>query len=159
MAVIFAPIVEELLFRSWLGRVWGVLLVMPVLLAIMAVIALSGQSGAMPTVSMIGVALVMGSLGLYLRRYFETKRVKGLQERAAQHIFPYAFWGSALIFALIHMSNYAGAGFQPFLILLVIPQFIIGAILGFVRMRFGLAQAIGFHAAYNGVFVGLSVLD
>ena len=66
MAVIFAPIVEELLFRSWLGRVWGVLLVMPVLLAIMAVIALSGQSGAMPTVSMIGVALVMGSLGLYL---------------------------------------------------------------------------------------------
>lgn len=158
MAVIYAPLTEELLFRSWLGRRWGLLFVMPLILALSAALALSGQSEAAPDMSAISIIIVMGSLGFYLQRYFSTKRMEGLHEQAALHIFPYAFWGTSIIFALIHMSNYAGTGFQPLLVLMVIPQFIIGLILGFVRMRYGLPQAIGFHAAYNSVFVGLAML-
>ena len=158
MAVILAPIYEELLFRSWLGRVWSLMLAMPLLLAVLAILALTGQSEAMPNIATLGFVAVMTSLGFYLRRYFDTKSVVGAHERAAQQIFPYVFWGCAVIFGLIHMTNYAGSGFQPLLMLMVIPQFIIGAILGFVRMRYGLLQAIGFHAAYNSVFVGLSFL-
>ena len=33
--------------------------------------------------------------------------------------------------------------------LAVLPQFLIGVILGYVRMRFGLLCAMGFHGAYN----------
>jgi len=158
LAVIIAPLTEELLFRSWQGRVWGVILVMPTILALFAMLVLLNHSEALGAISTLGVAIVMGSLGLYLQRYFQTKPINGLHEAATQQMFPYVFWGSAAVFALIHISNYASAGFQPLLILLVTPQFIVGAILGVVRMRYGILQAIGFHAAYNGVFVGLSFL-
>ena len=161
-AIIIAPLTEELVFRSWLGKQWGVLLVMPVLLALSAALALSSQLEAAPMLSMVGIIAVMGSLGLYLSRYHQTKKIRDDEvlrhDRAARAMFPYAFCGTTAIFALVHMSNYTGDGFTPLLVLLVIPQFIIGTILGFVRMRFGLLQAIVFHGAYNSVFVGLSFL-
>jgi len=78
MAVIYAPLTEELLFRSWLGRRWGLLFVMPLILALSAALALSGQSEAAPDMSAISIIIVMGSLGFYLQRYFSTKRMEGL---------------------------------------------------------------------------------
>ena len=158
IAIILAPLIEELLFRSWLGRIWGILLAMPMLLAITAALSLYGHRSAMPEAYIFGILIVLGSLALYLQCYFDTKPVKGRHEQAVQQLFPYIFWGTTVIFALTHVKNHAGVGFQPLLILLVIPQFIAGATLGFVRMRFGVLQAMGFHASYNGLAIALSLL-
>jgi len=158
IAIILAPLIEELLFRSWLGRIWGILLAMPVLLAITAALSLYGHRGAIAEAYIFGILIVLGSLALYLQRYFDTKPVKDQHKQAVQQLFPYIFWGTTVIFALTHVQNYTGVSFQPFLILLVIPQFIAGATLGFIRMRFGLWQAMGFHASYNGLAIALSLL-
>ena len=158
IAVILAPVIEELLFRSWLGRVWGVLLVMPLLLAATASFALYGQRAAMPILSTFGALVVLGSLAVYLQRYFNTQHIPNRHEQVVQDLFPYIFWGATVIFALIHVQNHAGAGSPPLLIMLVMPQLIAGSVLGFVRMRFGLLTAIGFHGVYNGVALSLSYL-
>ncbi|MEP1231013.1 MAG: CPBP family glutamic-type intramembrane protease [Litorimonas sp.] len=163
-AVLIGPVIEELLFRSWLGKVWSILLIMPTLLCFSAVLILASQMQAAPRLSMIGVMIVMGSLGLYLSRYHQTKSITDVNDElrhdaAVRAIFPYVFWTTTVLFALLHMSNYAQQGFTPFLMVLVIPQFIIGTIFGFVRMRFGVFQAIGFHGVYNGLFVGLFLLN
>jgi len=157
-AVILAPFVEELFFRSWMGRVWGVMLAMPVILCLSAILAVSTQSEAYPSLTLMATFIVMGSLMIYVRRYHQTKHIDGVQAQMTRDIFPYVFWGTAILFGLAHMSNYADQGFQPLLVLLIIPQLIVGVVVGFVRMRFGLLQAIGFHAAYNGVFVTLSMM-
>lgn len=157
MAVVFAPLAEEMLFRSWQGKVWGILLAMPILLCLGALLVVSGQSQSMPNLSALLTALILGVLVVYIRRYNRTRSEPRFHGAAAARMFPYIFWGTAIVFALIHISNYAEQGFAPHIVLLVVPQFIIGLILGYVRMRYGLWQAIGYHAAYNAVFVSLSL--
>jgi len=155
-AVIIAPLFEEGLFRSWLGHMRGVLIAMPVLLCSGVIVMITSSGQDIPHIALPASALVLSALVLYLKRYSQTKRIKGHHDAAMRRIFPFAFWGSAVVFALIHVGNYASDEFQLHMALLVAPQFIIGVILGFVRMRYGLLAAIGFHGLYNSIFVGLT---
>ena len=41
------------------------------------------------------------------------------------------------------------------MLLAVLPQGLVGLVLAYLRMRFGLLMAIAFHAAYNGVLISL----
>jgi membrane protease YdiL (CAAX protease family) len=50
------------------------------------------------------------------------------------------------------MLNYKN-GFEPLLFLMVIPQFIGGAILAYTRLRVGLGAAVLMHASTNGLAV------
>ncbi len=78
--------------------------------------------------------------------------------------FNIIFWLLTLIFGFYHITNFdittAVLLFSP---LLVLPQIIVGAILGFIRVRFGLLWAIGLHSVYNFVLMGpilvMSVFD
>jgi len=108
---------------------------------------------AVPALFLITLAL-FAWLDRY-RRYSDQDRVKDL---TAQRVFPALFWLATFVFGLIHIANYAG-DLAPWLwVVLVLPQIYAGAALGFVRMRFGLGAAIGFHGAYNLVLIGLSTL-
>jgi hypothetical protein len=73
--------------------------------------------------------------------------------------FKAAFWGLTLLFALIHLSNFPDLR-ELWIIapLLISPQFSLGLFLGFIRVRFGLAYAILFHAVYNGILLGPTLL-
>jgi membrane protease YdiL (CAAX protease family) len=80
--------------------------------------------------------------------YFKKAKLERLKFIAK--FFKYNFYITALIFGLSHIHNYN----QPFqygwgILLLVLPQLFIGVVLGYVRMRFGLKNAIILHAAYN----------
>jgi len=69
--------------------------------------------------------------------------------------FRIVFWVLTLLFGYVHLSNYeltsSNIIFSPFLVL---PQICVGAIFGFLRVRFELLWAIGLHAAYNLVLMG-----
>jgi len=78
--------------------------------------------------------------------------------------FKYVFYILTLLFGFYHITNFeinsTTALLSP---LLVAPQLSLGAILGFIRVRFGLWWAIALHAIYNCILIGpilvLQLLD
>ena len=78
--------------------------------------------------------------------------------------FKYVFWLLTLVFGFYHVTNFELTTLILILSpLLVAPQISVGAILGFIRVRFGLMWAISLHAIYNLLLVGpmlvLQLLD
>lgn len=69
--------------------------------------------------------------------------------------FKFIFWLLTLFFGFYHITNF---DMSPTILLLspllVLPQIIVGAILGFIRVRYGLIWAIGLHAVYNLILLG-----
>ena len=157
-AVILAPLVEEMIFRSWLGMKWGVLLILPILLWCVGVIVFL-QEKALPytldVACLIGLTILVGT---YCVQYCRTATIEGYHEAVLERIFPFIFWATLFGFGLIHLSNFESNDLGVLSVLIVLPQIFIGGVLGYLRMRFGLITAILFHAAYNGVLVGLSLL-
>ncbi|MEL6485771.1 MAG: hypothetical protein AAFQ13_01315, partial [Pseudomonadota bacterium] len=74
--------------------------------------------------------------------------------------FPVFFWLSTLGFALVHLANYTDASWAMLGILLplILPQFALGTMLGYLRVHYGLAPAIALHASHNAVLFGLAML-
>lgn len=74
-------------------------------------------------------------------------------------VFKIAFYCIGLIFAYVHIFNFElSLNVILFSPLLVAPQFIVGLIFGFIRVRFGLIWSICLHSFYNGVLVSLFLL-
>lgn len=73
--------------------------------------------------------------------------------------FSYIFYILTLVFGFYHIVNFE---ISPTILaispLLVAPQLSTGAILGFIRVRFGLLWAIALHAAYNLFLLGPLIL-
>lgn len=69
--------------------------------------------------------------------------------------FKIIFYVFTLIFGFYHITNFEITttilALSP---LLVAPQISVGALLGFIRVRFGLLWAIGLHAIYNLLLLG-----
>ena len=153
IGIVLAPVIEEGLFRSWLGSRRLTLFGLPVLSVGTVLLMASGASGAV----LLPVMAVLG----FLLTVFILRAVRldpGERAAARDGLFPWIFWGSGLLFALIHLSNFDGGLTSPWLLLAVVPQGLVGLVLGYVRMRYGLAPAIGFHGAYNALFLSLGLL-
>ena len=149
LAAVMAPLIEELLFRSWLGKRGGVLWLAPFLLVSLAVIVLKDADTLSLGLKTALVIMVLGSFALYMRRYLALRRDEAVLNAALTRVFPFAFWGTSLGFGLMHLANYEGGDMGLLLPLMILPQFMVGVMLGYIRMRFGLLSAIGFHSAYN----------
>jgi len=65
--------------------------------------------------------------------------------------FHFFFYFTALVFAIVHIGNYSNTGILFYLMapLLVIPQFIIGISLGYIRLKLGFVWSILLHGLYN----------
>lgn len=69
--------------------------------------------------------------------------------------FKYVFYALTLIFGFYHITNFEmNTTILLLSPLLVAPQISIGAILGFIRVRFGLLWSIALHAIYNLILMG-----
>ena len=150
MVVIGAPLMEEVAFRSWLSGRPGVI---AALLAFLA--GGIGFGLAHMAVPVLGLVLaVAGILGAGAALFFlRGKPAFGWFERG----FPVFFWLSTVTFALVHLANF-DEGSLAILLPLVLPQFILGSMLGYVRVRIGLWSAIALHAAHNGTAVAIAAL-
>ena len=73
--------------------------------------------------------------------------------------FKIAFYSFALLFGLIHITNYELSTkiilLSPILIL---PQLLGGGYLGYIRVRFGLRWSILLHATFNFLILNLEFL-
>ena len=138
--VIIAPLLEECIFRLPL-RAFVLNLVLPACLIALVVFGrFAGADKLLP------VILAIALLNFYISR--KGAKLKKLQ--AFYNQYPrVVFYGIALLFGAVHITNY-DAQVWPFLPVLVLPQIIIGLLLGFVRLRYGFIWGFLLHAFHNG---------
>ncbi|MFS4455554.1 CPBP family intramembrane glutamic endopeptidase [Maribacter sp. 2304DJ31-5] len=75
------------------------------------------------------------------------------------HFFGVVFYVLTLVFGFYHITNFELNGRVLLLSpILVAPQLVVGGLLGFIRIRFGLIWSIALHACYNLVLAGPIIL-
>jgi len=140
-AIFWAPLMEEMLFRYGLRRPLQAAWIVPA----MAVVVLNGPhvwTGALAA-AVIGAAWLQVGRGR-LRAGWRWRRWY------AEH-FGWFFHAATLAFAVVHLANYNLNGMSYWLMpLLVLPQWVTGLVLGWLRVRRGIGAAVGLHAAFNG---------
>jgi membrane protease YdiL (CAAX protease family) len=150
--VIGAPLGEEIAFRGWLSGRPGHLLATPaVLVALLAMLgagaAFNAGSAAATTYLLICAIAALFAAGALF--FWRKRDALGWFQRH----FAWFFWGSALAFAAIHLTNFAAAG--PGMLPLVLPQFLLALLLGYLRVTRGLWSAVLLHMLHNALFVSL----
>lgn len=146
-ALVWAPIIEELVFRYGLRRLGHIWWLVPVAVMVMF-------SGPVVTAQLSLVALLLlcwwpairtgnrGSSGI-------PAAVLG-RRRLVLRYYGWLFHGSSLAFAAIHLHNFnLGQTAGWLLPLLVLPQWLTGMVLGWLRVRCGIGAAIQLHALFN----------
>lgn len=65
--------------------------------------------------------------------------------------FKVFFYGMAIVFAFLHVFNFEGINSMRYLltVFIIIPQFVLGILLGYIRLSYGFIYAVGFHMAVN----------
>lgn len=145
-----APIGEEIAFRGWLsgrpGHVLGALFLLGAIGLFIMGGRGSGTAGAeLWSFGALGV-LALAGLAVFLLRGRPAMRW-------FQRHFAWFYWASALLFAAIHLTNFATAG--PALLPLVLPQFALALLLGYLRVTNGLWSSVLLHMLHNATFIAL----
>ena len=141
-AIIWAPIVEELLFRFGLRRPLQAVWMIP----LMVVVLLNGLAWWSDFLLVATIALCLWTRArstgpgvmawLWLRRY--------------RAVFPYVFHLVAITFAAVHIRNFVYTDLEWWMmVVLVTPQWITGLVLGWMRVRRGVATSMLLHALFN----------
>ena len=92
----------------------------------------------------IGIAIVTFTSVLFFLSYVWLEKIK-------ERYFKYFFYLSAILFALVHISNFAPYNYNVLFLypLFTLPQFFMGLILGYLRIRQGFFSAWVLHALIN----------
>ena len=162
LIVLFAPLIEEILFRSWLSGKPGHLFVIPVLIVALLlgpaliqfvalqILTLQG-GGSLPGPVAFGIAaaffIAIAGAGAYKWRGRPPYRW-------FSKLFPLFYAISTIVFALVHVFNFPTASVWvvlPF----VLPQLLAGSIFGFARVTYGLWSSILLHTIHNATFVAI----
>lgn len=142
MAVVWAPLAEELVFRAQLRRFTGSI-------AFIAFICGACLSMLFKTDWAFLVSPLIFII-LYLIYRYNLARSITLKFEFWERIFPWHFHLTAICFSLMHLSNYEkGINLLPLGILYTLPQLAVGLVLGYTRMNYGLKYSIALHAMYN----------
>ncbi len=128
LAVLCAPIIEEICFRLWIRDkyYWGILLMMAFILVSFEDIYLR-----------VSTLILVASILLYFKK---------LKHWLRGHP-TFVLLISAMLFSLVHSVNFKELHFAHFWLFLVFLG--LGMIFGLARLRFGLWAAILLHFAYN----------
>ncbi|MXO61184.1 CPBP family intramembrane metalloprotease [Altererythrobacter salegens] len=148
LIVLGAPIAEETVFRGWLsGRPGHVLAVLLLLGGGIAFTVLSGGGREVAALAAPVIAFVLAIAAIWWKRRSDAM---GFFQRH----FRWFYWGSALAFGSVHLTNFT-SGNALILLPLTLPQLLLGLILGYARTRFGLWSSMLMHAAHNTLFISL----
>jgi hypothetical protein len=141
-ALLWAPIVEELIFRFGLRRPDLGVLVTPVLLYVF----LNGFAWWASSLVVVVVLMLCWSMRL-------GKMPHGTQWnwlRTYRRAFPFVVHVSVLAFAALHLYNYDFVQIPWWMMaVLVLPQWVTGLALCWVRVQRGIGSAIIVHAMFN----------
>lgn len=144
-ALIWAPIVEELTFRYGLRRPARAFWLVPA--CVVALLA----GPRWHAVALVG-AVVLLCWWPYLRRAPARPAVMPWRwRRAYLRAFPLVVHGSCLLFAAVHLNNFSLNQTPWWLMpLLVLPQWLTGLALAWLRVRRGIGASMLLHGLFNG---------
>ena len=149
LAVILAPLAEELFFRGPLSGKLAHLLALGITIAAFFIAA---ASKAAPILSIAAIAIALFSVVL-------VKITLGGRGPMPWFVrsFPLFFWLSSAGFAVVHFANYQD-GMAWILVPLVAPQLILGTICAYLRVHYGLWSSVLLHALHNATALGIGFL-
>ncbi len=154
IAVIAAPLVEELIFRFPLRNKKALSVLVGFIAAALTAIVCAGQG--YPEGAYVAAPAVF--LIFMMTLVINKKAWDGWQFKL-DHWYPYIFFLVAGIFGFIHIYNYELSAFSWWMApLIVIPQFVLALFLGFARLRVGFWACIYMHALNNTIPVVLVFL-
>ena len=153
LAVVMAPLLEEVVFRLPMKFSYSrMMLALGIALSILPALIASEAT--------VGIIAGMILFSVFAYHFINQQKSDRLNQQFGswwERYFPIPFWGLTTAFALVHLSNFGD--FPMHLApLLVLPQFVLGAILGYIRTGLGFVYAVLFHALHNGILVGLAIL-
>jgi len=154
LAVLVAPMIEELIFRAGLRRVGYSLFVGPVLLSLYC-----AQSFTLIAI-VAGVILLAAVVDkILMRRAPVGNGRRFARGRAFIRHYPYVFWFYTVCFGLAHLANFYSTNDRDYLLLFAISaQLGGGCLLGYLRLRQGLASSVILHCLHNSLFVTLLIM-
>lgn len=142
-AVLWAPVVEELVFRYVLRRPSQFLWVLPITIWAL----FSGPQ--VVTVVALGVVIVVLLLRSKVPFAPNWQWPYRWNSQYARH-FGWVFYLSTALFAALHLYNFTFSQVPWwFLPLLILPQFVTGLVLAWLRVRRGIGASIILHAVFN----------
>lgn len=152
MACVFAPILEELVFRWHLKDLNGAVYFIFLSFAGLLISQIRG------TLIQLGL-LVAALAGAVLVIEFLKKKGKFYAIRLWKKKYPFLFYYTAIIFGLVHLGNYKTITVtDPSFVLYIASQTFGGLGLGYLRIKYGLKYSILFHACFNLLCVLLALL-
>jgi len=144
--VLIAPVIEEFVFRSWFkwSRKYSIILF--VLFVALIILTFFRTK----TLFYVVVMLILGIILFTISK----SRNQEIRELVNTKI-KYFYWGSSIVFGLIHASNFVGniwclIGFS---FILGSPQIVGGLILGYIRLNYGLRYSILIHILNNSILL------
>ena len=153
-AILLAPIVEEAVFRLPMKYSY-------VRMFVPCCIALGMLSVFIDSTTTLGFIAILFFLLVALFHYVDQRNDNQYNERMAtlwEANFYIPFWILTVSFALLHLTNFGGQVAWYVAPILVLPQFVLGALLGYIRTGLGFVFAVLFHALHNGIFLGLALI-
>lgn len=144
-ALLWAPLVEELVFRYGLRRLKHLWLLFPP--AVAAMFSGPGLAGGLLVAAFMAACWIP-----YFAQWSTAHRPMPWTVRTRYvAAFPWAFHLSSLAFSAVHLYNFNLAQTPLWLLpLLVLPQWVTGMVLGWQRVKRGIGAAILLHAIFNG---------
>ncbi len=145
--VMIGPVLEEILFRSWLKfKTVNIVL----LFITLTFFLLNNTTGHPRPYFIFGSAALLFILGTSLSLFKRENMASFIQKH-----FKFFFYASSLVFGLGHATNFTG---HPWLILalspiLAGPQIVLGFLLGYIRMKHGLVYSMLFHMLVNTIII------
>ncbi len=152
LAAVAAPLMEELAFRLWLVYKPLYVFISLWIIAIFMYGALSQIGLLVAGYSLLGLATLITVLMLTFR---QTTAI--LLERLYLQHYGWVFYGASILFALMHLINFDTERHILLMApLLVLPQFLLGLLLGYLRIQLGIVWAIALHGVYNGLILAIA---
>jgi len=152
IVVILAPPIEELIFRAGLsGRRRAITLFLSPFLFLLALTAVYFATG--PIEPPVGVMMLLAWVAATASVMAFQSNSRSVPERY-RRLFPYVFWISSGVFGFMHVFNYEDP-MRLAVLLMVIPQFTGGMMLGYVRVKYGMWANIAQHVTHNALAVAL----
>lgn len=152
LVAVVMPALEELAFRLWLVYTPQYFLISLWLVAIFMHSTLMQVGGAYLGYGILGVATL---ITIWLLAFKETAQRS--MHKLYIHHYGWIFYGATALFALLHLIN-----FKPdpqillFAPLLVLPQLLLGLVLGYLRVKLSMIWAIALHGMYNALILTLA---
>lgn len=147
LLIIIVPLIEEFVFRLQLKfRKWVLDILFPLQVSFIVY--------AISFFASININFLVINLICYVAYFFLNKKYPNKLQQFWEIKFHYVFYILTLLFALIHITNYNLTSSLIFILpILILPQFIVGTIIGYLRVKFGFFWGVLYHIIYNAVFI------